>query len=290
MKTPYLSHKFKAVFITLLFLTGFTGVAMADAISDFEDVAATAAEMQFINRVIDQVKAAVPPLDGWELTMDAHSWGGKAIKEGRTAWIMEVSRNYPFVLSMHFKFHHITSAEKKKATEEKQSAQTAETIQEEMRAAAMSGDVEKIQQLQLQLNTMLQKQMEGSVFGQAARGEPVSPAVEEKVREFQVQVTVNRGGEHIGKQFDMPMSGVTRAFRVEKNNKAYLSYKYYLGSWEVSELDRKNWRMVFPKSVQTPANHLRTLVLFTNVYGDRESVEEYVKNSLDLRGLKGVLD
>ena len=64
----------------------------------------------------------------------------------------------------------------------------------------------------------------------------------------------------------------------------------YVGGWNVSEFDKKNWKTTFPKSVQTPANHLRALVLYANVYGDRESVESYVKNSLNLKELNNVLD
>ena len=37
-------------------------------------------------------------------------------------------------------------------------------------------------------------------------------------------------------------------------------------------------------------DHLRALVLYANVYGDRESVESYVKNSLNLKELNNVLD
>ena len=287
MKIRNLSHKFKAVILTLLFLTGFTGVSMADPVSDAEAVPATAAQMQFINRVIDQVKAAVPPLEGWERNLSSYladDQGG--FRQGEELKLFEFVRNAPLKLTFNIKFHRNTAAEKKQAVEEK----STQELEKEMMAAINIGDMEKVQQLQLKQASMLQKQMETGVFGQAAKGEPGSQAPREKAAEFFVTVVVNGGGERIGKQYDMSVPGVTHAFRVDKNNKDHLGYKYYIGGWDVSELDKKNWKIVFPKHLQTAANHLRALVLYTNVYGDRESVEKYVKGSLDLNGLNSVLD
>ncbi|MDF1525175.1 MAG: hypothetical protein P1S59_02730 [bacterium] len=286
MKTRYLSRKFKAVFLILFFLAGFKGGATADPISDDEGSPATAAEIQFINRVIDQVKAAVPPLDGWERDLSSSlgdDQGG--FRQGDDLLIYEYDRKIPLRLNLGFKFHRITAAERQVAAQEK----SAQELEKEMMDAAMTGDVEKMQQAQLQLNAMLQKQMEGAM-GQAAGGEPGSQPPAGKPSEFFVRVLVNDGGEHIGKKYDMTAPGVTHAFRIDKNNQDHLGYKYYIGGWEVSEFDRVNWKVIFPKSVQTPANHLRALVLYANVYGDRESVESYVKNSLDLKGLNSVLD
>ncbi|MCJ7499107.1 hypothetical protein MUP29_02530 [bacterium] len=277
----------KAVFLILFLLIGFTREAVADPVSDAEAVPATAAEMQFINRVIDQVKAAVPPLDGWERDLSSYlgdDQGG--FRQGDEILIYEYDRNAPLKLTFNIKFHRNTAAEKKEAVEEK----STQELQQEMMAALEIGDMEKVQQLQLKQAAMLQKQMETGVFGQAAKGEPGSQAPREKAAEFFVTVVVNGGGERIGKQYDMSVPGVTHAFRVDKNKKDHLSYKYYLGGWEVSELDKKNWKIIFPKSAQTAANHLHSLVLYANVYGDRESVESYVKNSLNLKGLNSVLN
>jgi hypothetical protein len=276
----------KFLLIPVLFLC-FTGAAVADSISDAKEVPATAAEMQFINRVIDQVKAALPPLDGWERNLSSYladDQGG--FRQGDELMIFEYDRKFPLRLNLGFKFHRITAAEKKEAVDEK----STQELQEEMMAAAQVGDIEKMQQLQLQLNVMLQKQMEEGVFGQAARGELGSQTPAEKPTEFQVRVLVNDGGEHIGKKYDMTAPGVTHAFSIDHNKKDYVGYKYYIGGWDVSEYDRVNWNVSFPKHDKTPANHLRALVLYVNIYGDRNSVEEYVKSSLDLNGLKGVLN
>ncbi len=281
MKADDLSHQLNIVFLILLFLVGFTGPAMAEA------VPATTAEMQFINRVIDQDKAALPPLDGWERNLRSYlgdDQGG--FRQGDKVKIFEYDRNIPLRLNLGFKFHRITAAEKKEAAEEK----TTQELQQEMMAALEAGDMEKIQQLQLQINTMILKQMEAGPIGQAARGETGSQPSGGKPTEFQVRVLVNDGGEHIGKKYDTTAPGVTHAFRIDKNKKDHLAYKYYLGSWDVSEYDRVNWNVMFPKHLKTPANHLRALVLYVNIYGDRNSVEEYVKSSLDLGGLNSVLN
>ena len=270
--------------IPVLFLC-LTGAAVADSISDDEGSPATAAEMQFINRVIDQVKAALPPLDGWERNLSSYlgdDQGG--FSQGDKVKIFEFERKIPLRLNLGFKFHRITAAEKKEAVEEK----STQDLQQEMMAALEVGDMEKMQQLQLQINTMLQKQMEAGPIGQAARGEAMTPA--EKPANFHVQVIINGDGESIGKQYDMTAPGVTHAFRIDKGKDDFLSYKYYLGAWDVSELDKRNWRIVSPEGDQTAANHLKVLVTRVNVYGDRDSVEGYVKSSLDLNGLKSILN
>lgn len=283
MRSDVLFSKYTAVFLIILFQTVFMGAAFADPISDDEGSPATAAEIQFINRVIDQVKAAVPALDGWERDLSSSLQGG--FRQGEEILIYEYDRKIPLRLNLGFKFHRITAAEKKVAAQEKY----AQELEKEMMEAAMSGNLEKMQQAQLQLSAMMQKQME-EAMGQGAGGEPGSQPPPGKPTEFYVRILVNDGGEHIGKKYDMTAPGVTHAFRLDKNKKDYLGYKYYLGGWEVSEFDRVNWKVIFPKSVQTPANHLRALVLYANVYGDRESVESYVNNSLDLKGLNSVLD
>ena len=162
MKIRNLSHKFKAVILTLLFLTGFTGVSMADPVSDAEAVPATAAQMQFINRVIDQVKAAVPPLEGWERNLSSYladDQGG--FRQGEELKLFEFVRNAPLKLTFNIKFHRNTAAEKKQAVEEK----STQELEKEMMAAINIGDMEKVQQLQLKQASMLQKtDGDGSVW------------------------------------------------------------------------------------------------------------------------------
>ena len=126
--------------IPVLFLC-LTGAAVADSISDAEDVPATAAEMQFINRVIDQVKAAVPPLDGWERNLSSYladDQGG--FRQGDEVKIFEYDRKIPLRLNLGFEFHRITAAEKKKAVEEK----SAQELQQEIMVAINEGDMEKM--------------------------------------------------------------------------------------------------------------------------------------------------
>ncbi|GBE14969.1 MAG TPA: hypothetical protein ENH32_01125 [Proteobacteria bacterium] len=256
----------------LLFLSA---AAVADPIDDAEDLPATAAEMQFINRVVDQVKAAVPPLEGWNRNVSVTA-SGNTVREGKQVLIYERARNFPMEINMQLSFKRITAAQKKQAVEEK----SAQELQQEMMNAAMSGDTQKSEQLQQQLAVMMQAQMTAGPMGQAAGVTPITPL--EKPTKFYIQVIINGEGEHIGKEYDMPMSGVTHAFRVDKGKEDYLSYTFYLGAWDVSELDRKNWKVIFPESIQSPAKHLRAMVVRVNLYGDRDSVEGYLKNSLDL--------
>jgi len=260
-----------------------SATAFADPVSDAEDVPATAAEMQFINRVIDQVKAAVPPLDGWNRDVSVTA-SGNTVREGKPVLIFENARNFPLKINMQLNFSTITSAQREMAATEKSGQQ----LQQEMMDAINKGDMERVAKIQQQIRVMTQAQMTSGPMGQAAAGVPVTPV--KKSTRFYVQVIVNGEGEHIGKQYDMTVPGVTHAFRVDKGKEDYISYKYYIGAWEVSELDKRNWKVLFPKHMQSAATHLRALVLSANVYGDRESVEKYVKGSLDLKGLKNVLD
>lgn len=274
--------------IFLLFLTfGTAEVALADPIDDSEDVPATADEIQFINRVIDQVKSAVPPLDGWKQEVAVRA-SGNMVKKDREVLIYERARNYPLKISIHFKFHLITAAESDRTAMEKQTILSIQELQQQMMEAAMSGDRAKMEQLQQQMSETMRMQMEAGAMGQAVGVTPMPPA--EKKTEFHVQVTINGDGAKIGKQYDTSAPGVSHASRIDNNKKNYRGYKYYLGGWEVSEADRKNWRIVFPKQVQTADNHLRALVVYANVYGDRKSVEDYVKSSLDLNGLASLRD
>ena len=113
----------------LLFLSA---AAVADPIDDAEDLPATAAEMQFINRVVDQVKAAVPPLEGWNRNVSVTA-SGNTVREGKQVLIYERARNFPMEINMQLSFKRITAAQKKQAVEEK----SAQELQQEMMNAAM---------------------------------------------------------------------------------------------------------------------------------------------------------
>ena len=198
--------------------------------------------------------------------------------------IFERTRNFPLKINMQLNFKSITVAQEKRAATDR----SAQELQQEIMAAINNGNMEEMARLQEQLAVMLQSQMTAGPMGQAAGVTPMAPL--EKPTKFYVQVIVNGEGESIGKQYDMTVPGVTHAFRIDKGKEDFLTFKYYLGAWDVSELNQKNWRIIFPENLQTPANHLRTMVVRVNLYGDRDSVENYLKNSLDLKGLNSVLD
>ena len=280
MHIQKVSRQFLTVFLLLPFLACLAGTAAADVI---DEVAASPAEVDFINRVVEQVKVSMPAIDGWERNISVYT-SQRSVRDGMQLMIYEGARDYPMNVSIELNFKTITEADRKQAAEEK----SIEALQQEMMTAAQSGDIDKMAELQLQLGTILQSQMEAGAIGQAAGLSPITRA--EEPTKFHVQVIVNGDGEHIGKEYDIAAPGVTKAFRIEKGNDNSLGYRYYMGAWKVSELDAKNWRIVSPAADQTPANHLRAVVLFVNVDGDRESVERYVRNSMDLEGLNGVLD
>jgi hypothetical protein len=283
MKIQSLLQQCLAMLLMLTILLCLPGMVAADPLDDMNEVPASAAEIDFINNVVDRVKASVPPIDGWERTVSVYT-SQRPVRDGKQLEIYESARDYPLRVSVRLNFKTITEADRQQAVQEKSTQQ----LEQEMMAAAQSGDIEKMQQLQAQLMVSLQAQMEAGPLGQAAGLSPVKP--KEQRTEFYVQIIVNEGGEHIGKQYDVTVPGVTKAFRLDKGNSDHLGYKYYMGAWDVSEFDAKNWRIVFPVADQTPANHLRALVLFATVAGDREGVESYTANALNLEGLDDVLN
>ena len=269
-----------------LLLTGLLvafGFAAADQIDDAENVPATADEVRFIDAIIAAVDEAVPAIDGWHREVSVRA-SGNTVREGKPTLIYSRAREFPLKVSVQFNYREITATDRKQAAEEK----TAEQLQQEMMAAAMSGDTAKMNELQAELAAMMQASMEAGAMGQAAGKTPMQPR--EDPKKFQAQVIVNGEGESIGKKFDYDAPLATKAFRVDKGSPDFLSYKYYLGGWEVSELDRSNWRVVDPADAQTAENHLRALVISVNVYGDRGNVEEFVGNRLDVGRLNELVD
>lgn len=273
----------KAVFLTLLLLVGFTGPATADPIDDAENLPATPAEVQFINRVIDQVKASVPLIDGWNLETRAVA-SGNIVREGKPVLIYERARDFPLNIDIKLNFKKITASGMKRAAAEK----TAQGLQQEMMAAATKGNMEEAGRIQEQILVMMQAQMTEGPLGQAAAGSPVEK--EEEPPWFYVQVNLNGDGEQVSGESAIAVPGVAKTFRLDSEEHLPLGYKYYLGSWQVSQVDDQTWKIVFPESFQKPSNHLRALTLYVNIYGDRTSVEKYVKNSLNLNGLKSILN
>jgi len=270
------------VFLVAL-ITLLPGTAMTDSISDAEDVPATSAEKQFIARVVEHVKVSAPAPEGWSREVSVRA-SGNTVREGKPVMIFERARNFPLKINIQLNFKQVTAAAAKRVSAEK----SAQELQQEMMTAINAGDMEKVTRLQQQLAVMMQTQMTAGAMGQAVGVSPMASA--EKPAKFHVQVIVNGDGESIGKEYDMEAPGVTKAFRVDKGAEKSLSYKYYIGAWEVSQLDKRNWRIVSPEGDQTTANHLKALVAKVNVYGDRKSVESYVKGSLNLNGLNSVLN
>ena len=66
MKTQYLSLRVLAMLFMPLVFSCFAGPSLADPTDSPDPVPATAAEVAFIDRFIDQVEESVPPIDGWQ--------------------------------------------------------------------------------------------------------------------------------------------------------------------------------------------------------------------------------
>ena len=256
----------------------FSPAALGDPVDDGEYVPATAAEVRFIQEIVDRATTSTPPLDGWEKNINTYL-GQRTVREDKPTLIFERHRNFPMTLSCRVDFRETTAIDKQEAANQK----TSEQLEQEMMGALASGDTKKIQEIQLELMAMLQSQMTA-----ATSGAPMQPG--EDPKKFYVQVIVNGEGETIGNTYDHNVPGVTKAFRVEKGGDDFLKYKYYLGDWKVTEFDARNWRITDRDDQQTAANHLRALVALVTISGDRESVENYVANHLDLDGLNSLLD
>jgi hypothetical protein len=264
------------LFLALFLLLECTSFAFADPVSDVEYVPVSAEEMAFVNRVADQIKAAVPPLDGWQRNVSVYAFQS-TVREGKSFETTTQARNYPLEVRLQIRFRSITGTLKKRVEAKK----TAEELQQEMMAAAQSGDMQKVQQIQAQLSALLQGQMAAAMDTSRSA---------EKPTEFQVQVVVNGEGETIGNTYDFDVPGTTKAFRLDRGKQDYLSYKYYLGDWDVSRFDKKNWKIVSPRSRRNAANHLKSVGVSVIVYGDRETVEAYVRSPLDLQPINHLVE
>lgn len=270
-----------ALILTILVL--FVEVCWADRISQAEDVPATSAEKEFVNRIIDQVEIAAPALAGWDRKVRVRA-SGNLVRRGRPLMIFERARMFPLKISIHINFRRLTAARK----EMRKADQDAQSIQQQMMAAAMANDKAKVKELQQQLASIMKNRMsqsQGAMSGKAG-----SQATPRKPPEFHVQVIVNGDGETIGKKYDYQAPGAAKAFLVDKNNKNFLSYIFYFGAWDIKEANRSNWSIIFPQRHQTPDNHLRAMVMKINVYGDRSAVDDYVAAKLGLNRLGSVVD
>lgn len=258
-------------------------LVVADEIYEAQLEPATTAQAEFIDRIIAQVDASVPPIDGWTRELRAMV-SGDTVRDGERPLIDVQLQESPLIIALKVEFKSITAEDEREANVQKSSEQ----LQEELMAAAMSGDTQKMDALQQELAALMQSHMESSGLGQAAGMSPVRPM--EKRRLFYVNVTVNGEGENIGKKYDIDQLGVTKAFRIDSDNPEQLRFRYYLGGWEVSELDERNWRIASPAEHQNSANHLHALTARVTVYGDRRTVEDYVTRTLDLKTLNQMVD
>ena len=283
MKAQFLLQQCQAMLFMPLILLCLPGPAAAETADEMGEVPASAAQIEFINRVVDQVKESVPPIDGWQRNISVYT-SQHSVRDGMQLMIYQGARDYPLNVSIRLNFKTITEADRQQDAQKK----TTQQLEKEMMAAAERGDFEKMQQLQAQAMAIVQSQLQAGPMGQLAGLSSATPA--EKPTEFYVHVIVNGDGEHIGKNHDVEVPGVLKAFRIDKGNSDDLGYKYYIGGWSVSELDARNWKIISPVAAQTPANHLRAMVLFARVDGDRESVENYRANTLNLEGLNDVLN
>lgn len=283
MHMGYASIRRTSVSLVFAGLLVFLGAAVADPIDDGEDLPATADEVRFIEEIVSAVNEAVPAIEGWHREVSVYA-SGNQVREGKPTLIFSRARDFPLKVSVSVNFREITNTDRKQAAEKK----SAQQLQEEMMQAAMRGDTARMEELQLELAAMMQASMEAGAMGQATGKTPIQPR--ENPKKFHVQVIVNGEGETIGRDHDFDVPNVTKAFRVDKGSDDHLSYKYYLGAWEVSEFDKKNWRVVDPADAQTAENHLKALVAFVNVYGDRNSVEDFVGNRLDVPRLNETVD
>lgn len=288
MKIRNVSQRVSTVTLKLLVFTCFAGVAAADSVNF---VPANAAETSMISRVIEQIKASVPPIEGWTQTIDI-SAAGHPVRDGARLMVSENARNYPVYISIRFDFQEITAAEKQKEAGEKSTGErqqkTEQELLQDMMAAAASGDSQQLEKIGRQITAMAEAQLAAVPTDMSTDMRPEIPA--EKPAEFYVQVKVNAGSETIGKMYDIVVPGVTKAFRIDGASGDMRTYKYHLGTWQVSESGAKNWKIDIPASDRVAANYLRTLVLFALVRGDKDSVEAYVSNAMDLQGLQNVLD
>ena len=193
MSYPRVLQQFPFLALILSGSLCFSSIALGDPLDDGEYVPATDAEIQFRTDGISRIAAAVPPLEGWEEDIrDNHP------QEEEPHLIFDRARNFPMTVSYRVDFRETTAVDTQKAANQK----TGEQLKQEMKEAMASGDTKKMQEIQLELMTMLQSQMTA-----ATSGAPMQPGEEPK--KFHVQVIVNGEGETIGNKYDHDVPGVT---------------------------------------------------------------------------------
>lgn len=275
-----------AVAAAVLFVVVSPGAALSDWAEEAKARPATREEVRFIERIDKEISAAFPlPGDAWEVKREL-SKGRFELKAGADIEFYEYENVRPVRLFWDMKFHLPSSAEAKKARVKKEDKRNVEVLKKELAAAAMSGDIKKMARLQQEMAESMRARMgaDRASLGAGPKQEkgPSTPA-----RDFIVTVSLNEGGERIGKVYDTSTPGVTKSFRIER--KGNLEYKYYIGDWSVSELDRANWQIVFPERHDAAGNHLRSFTLFVAIDGDSDLVEAYVRDHFSPGALNAIL-
>ena len=269
-------------------LVALVGVATADPIADNKTRSATAGELQFIERVDKELSAMFPsPGEGWKVYWKLYK-GQISVKPGKQVEFYESEESRPVQLLWNVKFRLPSSVEAKAEKQEKEHTRNMEEIQEELRDAIKTRDGDKAERLQREMARAQQAQIESLMANMGTIGAPKQKKVPTRpAKEFMVTISLNEGGEHIGKKYEVSTPGVTKSFKVER--KGNVKYKHYIGEWDVRELNRTNWKIVFPKRLETAGNHLRSLALFVSIYGEKELVEAYVKEHFNSKGLNAML-
>ncbi len=257
-----------------------SGTGRTDPIGDEKTRPVTKAEREFIEKNGEAIKRLFPsPGEKWKVegNIDKGSYSDSEVAEFRG--------NQPLNFSVRIDFHELTRAELKKAREKEVYQMTSEELKQKMMEALQRGDAEEAERLGQQMGALAAGEYTKSMG--AAMDPTKTPSQLEKGREFYIQVMINSGGEHIGKEYEFPVQGVTKSFKIERKDHA--RYKYYIGNWDVSDYNPVNWSIWFPKKLKTQKNHLRLLSLFVEIDGEKKAVEQYVRDQFPLEGLRALI-
>lgn len=276
-------RSFRTVIISTLAVAALASSSVADAVDTAENVVATEAEASFINEVIAVLNSAVPAPEGWNAETSFRV-SGNTIKEGRPIMIYEPARDSPLLMKFSFNFRQPTETQQITASAQKSGQQ----LQQELMAAYQRGDHQKAQQIQQELMAL-------STAGLAQMNKQIhSPGNSPKKKQPRIQVQVNfhGDGEVSSKALDIETPpGVVYAKSIMSGTKGDTPfYTYYVGRWEVTSFDKKNWSIKFPKSLQTSENHLKAMVATVTVSGSAGAVEDYIKTSLNLRKIASIIE
>jgi len=114
MKIQNLLQQCLTMLLMLTVFLCFPGMAAADPVDEMKEVPASAAEIDFINKVVNQVKASVPPIDNWERTVSVYT-SQRSVRDGMQTKIYESARDYPLNVSIRLNFKTITEADRQQA-------------------------------------------------------------------------------------------------------------------------------------------------------------------------------